>query len=327
VPNPSAATPTAVGAAAYDLATVLGVTASNVAVQATITLTSGEAAGLVANYSGSGDASYYFGSILSTGSNSYQANLYRVVNGVYTALFSQSYTGTANGLLRLEVYGSSLKLFLSGTLVAYGTDATLSGGSVGIRTNTGAALSGFSASVLSVATPTLPFSDSFETPSTPEANQLTSNWINQVGNFSVNSTNGTATGFGGYDLATVVGLTAPNVNVQASITLTTGQAAGLVADYTGTGDGSYYFGSVQALASGLQANLYRVVHGVYTQIYTQSYTGSANGTLQFQVYDGSLQLFLNGNLIAYGNDTTLTGGSVGIRANAGATLANFSAST
>jgi internalin A len=55
-------------------------------------------------------------------------------------------------------------------------------------------LSGFTASVLSVATPTLPFSDTFTTVTTPEANQLTSNWINQAGNFNVNTTTGTATG-------------------------------------------------------------------------------------------------------------------------------------
>ena len=240
---------------------------------------------------------------------------------------TMSYTGSANGTLRFEVYGSSLKLFLNGTLVAYTNDTNLTGGSVGMRTNAGATLSNFSASVLTVATPTLPFSDTFGTASTPGLNQLTSNWINQVGNFRVNTSNGTATGFGGYDLATLVGVNATNVAVQATIALTTGEAAGLVADYTGTGDGTYYFGSIFASGTNAyQANLYRANNGTFTPLFTQSYLGSANGTLLFDVYGGSLKLFFNGSLVAYGNDATLTGGSVGMRTNMGATLSNFSAS-
>ncbi len=124
----------------------------------------------------------------------------------------------------------------------------------------------------------------------------------------------------------MVGVNATNVTIQATIALTTGEGAGLVADYSGRGDGSYYFGSIQALAKGYQANLYRVVNGVYTLLFTQSYTGSAIGVLKFEVDDSSLKLFLNGTLVAYGNDTTLTGGSVGMRTNPGAILFNFSAS-
>ena len=57
----------------------------------------------MANYSGSGDGSYYFGSIYASGTNAYQANLYRAMNGSFTPLFTQSYTGSANGTMRLEV--------------------------------------------------------------------------------------------------------------------------------------------------------------------------------------------------------------------------------
>ena len=228
-------------------------------------------------------------------------------------------------------------MFLNNALVAYGEDATLTGGTVGLVASQGAQLSVFSASALTPAAPTLtastPFTDTFSTtftlPTTPPTslpNQLDNNWINQAGNFSVSTSNGTATGAAAYDLATVVGINAANVAVQASIALaTTGEAAGLVANYSGSGDGSYYFGSLQATgANTYQANLYRVVNGNYTLLFTQTATGSVNGTLQLTVYDGSLQLFLNGNLVAYGNDATLTGGSVGIRTNMGATLSNFS---
>ncbi len=191
VPNPTATTPTAVGAAGYDLATVNdGVNAPNVAVQATITLTTNEAAGLVVDYTGTGDGNYYFGSILATGTNSYQANLYRASDGTFTALATPTMTGSPDGTLLFEVYGSSLELFLNGTLVAYANDATLSGGSVGIRTNEGATMSAFSANALTLATPTLPFSDTFTTTSSPEPNQLTGNWINLIGNYGVNTSRG-----------------------------------------------------------------------------------------------------------------------------------------
>src|SRR5580704_3732019 len=67
--------------------------------------------------------------------------------------------------------------------------------------------------------PALPFSDIFTTVTSPEPHQLTSNWVNQAGNFFVNTSAGTATGIGGLDLATVIGATAPDVAVQATIAL------------------------------------------------------------------------------------------------------------
>ncbi len=315
----------ATGASTLDLATLVGVTATNVAVQATIAVAAGQAAGLVTDYSGTGDQNYYLGGVTASATG-YEAYLYRNVNGVFTALFTQTYSGSANGVLRLEVYGSSLKLFLGSTLIAYGDDTTFSGGSVGMRITAGAAVSNFSASVLSPGTPGLPFTDDFTTVTSPEPNQLTSNWINQDGNYRVNTTSGKATGIGSLDLATLVGINARNVAVQATIAVAAGQSAGLVADYAGSGDENYYLGGVTATATGYEAYLYRNVNGVFTPLFTQNYTGSANGTLQLQVCDSSLQLFLNGNLIAYGNDSTLTGGSVGMRVTAGAVVSNFSAS-
>ncbi len=317
---------TATGASTLDLATLLGVTARNVAVQATIAVSAGQAAGLLADYSGSGDENYYLGGVTATATG-YAAYLYRNVNGVFTALFTQNYTGSANGVLRLEVHESSLKLFLGSTLIAYGDDSTFTGGSVGMRVTAGAAVSNFSASVLSAGTPSLPFTDGFSTVTSPEPNQLTSNWINQVGNFRVNTTSGTATGNGTVDLATLAGVTATNVAVQATVAVAAGQAAGLVADYAGSGDQNYYLGGVTATATGYAAYLYRNVNDVFTALFTQNYTGSANGVLRLEVYESSLKLFLGSTLIAYGDDSTFTAGSVGMRVTAGDVESNFSAST
>ena len=271
-----------------------------------------------------GRSDYYFGGIVAT-STGYNAYIYLNHNGVYTGLNGKSYTGSANGVLTLEIYDSSLKLFLNGTLIAYGNDTTLTGGSVGIRSTQGATFSSFSASALTVATPTLPFSSDFSTVTTPEANQLTSNWINQVGNFSVNTSTAVATSNGALDMATLAGVNAGNVEVQATITATAGQYAGLIADYSGPGDQDYYFGGIVATSTGYNAYIFLNHNGVYTGLNGKSYTGSANGVLTFEINGSSLELLLNGASIASANDTTLTGGSIGIRSTEGATFSSFCA--
>ena len=53
----------------------------------------GEQVGLVARYSGSGLANMYYGSIVATSADTYTAYIYLNVNGVWTTLFSQNYTG------------------------------------------------------------------------------------------------------------------------------------------------------------------------------------------------------------------------------------------
>jgi hypothetical protein len=316
---------TATGNGSLDLATLVGINASNVAVQATINVSSGQYAGLVADYAGSGDQNYYLGGVAATATG-YEAYLYRNLTGVFTPLFTQNDTGSADGVLRLEVYGSSLKLFLGSTLIAYGNDSTLTGGSVGMRVTAGAAVSNFSARALIAGTPTFPFTDDFTTATSPGPNQLTSNWINQAGNYSVNTTSGTATGNGSLDLATLVGIDASNVAVQATINVSSGQYAGLVADYAGGGDQNYYLGGVAATTTGYKAYLYRNLNGVFTPLFIQNYNDPADGVLSFEVYDSSLELFLGSTLIAFGNDSTLTGGSVGMRVTAGAAVSGFTAS-
>ncbi len=183
-----------------DLATVIGVNTSNVAVQATIALSNGEYAGLVADYAGSGDQNYYLGGVTAT-SSGYQAYLYRNSNGTFTSLLSganPSWTGSANGVLRLEDYGGSLKLFLGSTLLVYGDDSTFTSGTVGMRVlQQVPRLSSFRPPrPCTVGTPTLPFSSDFTTATWPEPNQLTNNWVNQAGNYTVNTSTGTATGSG-----------------------------------------------------------------------------------------------------------------------------------
>ncbi len=316
---------TATGKVSLDLATLVGVTATNVGVQATISVASGQYAGLVADYSGSGDQNYYLGGVVATATG-YEAYLYRNISGVFTPLFTQNYTGSANGVLRFEVYDSSLKLFLGTSLIAYGDDATLTGGSVGMRVTAGAAVSGFSASVLSAGTPSLPFTSDFTTVTSPEPNQLTDNRINQVGNYHVNTTAGTSTGIANLELATL-NLTVANVTVQAQVTVTgTGQYAALVSRYTGSGDQNYYLGGLDNTGSGVLAYLYKNVNGVFTLLQSQM-VSATSGTLLLVTSGTSLSLTYNGVLLFAVADFSLpASGSVGMRTTAGATVSNFSAS-
>src|SRR5262249_157623 len=89
-------------------------------------------AGLVARYLGGGESNYYVGT-LSGIDGVFTARISRNVNGVSTPLVSAP-VATGTGLLRFEVIGNSLKLFLNGVLVAKTTDTMLTrAGLVGVR--------------------------------------------------------------------------------------------------------------------------------------------------------------------------------------------------
>ena len=315
--------------ATVDLA--LGATSANVSVQANISsLAPGQYFGLLARYAGTGDQNYYLGGLDATATG-YQIYIYRNIAGAFTPLFTTNVTTTKaiSGTLVFQVVGPSLELFFNGALVGSADDIVLTGaGTVGVRTTSLVTFTDFVGTALPPTTPALPFSDPFTTGTTP-VNQLDSNWINQVGNFNVAAANGTATGSASLNLATVYGLNVPDVAVQATINVTTGEYAGLVADYTGSGDQNYYLGGIVASAGGYQAYLYRNVNGVFTSLLATAnptFSGSADGVLELEVYGSSLELFLGNTLIAYANDTTLTGGSVGMRVTAGAAVSNFNAS-
>jgi len=321
------------------LATINGISnAANEAVGLTInTLTTGEQAGLVARYSGSGLANMYYGSIKATSANTYTASISLYVNGASTTLFSQNYTGTATGeTLEFDVVGDSLQLFLNGSLVAYANDSTFAAGGVGMLTSGGAVVvSNFNAAPIAQQTASNnAYSDTFSSQGssaiTSFANgQLDDYWVNQYGDFTTGGT-GTATASTTTALATVNGTdTATNEAVSLTISsLSTGAQVGLVARYSGSGLANMYYGSIMATsASTYTASISLNVNGTSTQLFSQNYTGTATGkTLEFDVVGDSLQLFLNGSIVAYANDSTFAAGSVGMLTSGGAVVvSNFNA--
>ncbi len=219
--NTSSGTATAVAPTA--LATVNGISNANEAVSVTInTLTTGQGVGLVARYGGSGLANMYYGSIVA-GSGNYTAYIYRYVNGVPTSLFSKTYMGTATGkTLEFDVVGTSLRLYLNNSIVAYANDSTFTTGSVGMLTSGGAVVvSNFNAVAITPPTASYPFSNTATgtSPITGLSNgQLNSYWNIQSGDFVDNA--GTLTGqSSGVNLATVNGVSETTENVSATITL------------------------------------------------------------------------------------------------------------
>jgi hypothetical protein len=219
------------------------------------------------------------------------------------------------------------------TLATSATNSALATGSVGIRVGLGGSLDNFSAAAASAPTPqnaTLTFSENFATgyPSNL-GSQLTSYWKNQVGNLSI--VNSSATGQATYNLATLNGISQANVSVQSVVNVAAGQYAGLVTRYQGSGDQNMYLGVIASSGSGYLAQIYVNLGGVWTALASNAIGASGQGTLLFTAIGSTLQLFwqptgTNGfTLAASAMNSSLTTGSVGMRAGSGGALANFTA--
>ncbi len=313
----------ATAAGSLNLATVNGISSQRVALVATLTLGVGEIAGLVTSYSGPGDKNMYFGGLQNLGGGTLQASIWRNLNGVWTQLAVQNLSGTGDGTLRFEQVDRSLRLFRNDTLIAFATDSVLlNGGGIGMLATAGADFHNFSATSVTLNNVSLPFNDTF---TSAVRQQLNENWFNQVGNYQVVS--GSAKGLGNVNLATVNSVSLfVNVAVQADVSLSAGQFAGLVARYGGTGDQNMYLGTLQKIGSSLQASIWRNVNGVWTQLTVQTISENLPGTLRFEVFNSSLKLFYNNTLVAFANDSTFTFGLFGMRSTAGARFDSFSTS-
>ncbi len=113
----------------------------------------------------------------------------------------------------------------------------------------------------------------------------------------------------GTSVATVQGVNDADEIVGGQVNIPAGQTIGLVARYTGSGNGDYYFGTLSG--SGV-ADIGLSVNGVVTELATAA-APATSGSLRFEVVGDQLQLFLNDALLASAIDSTLTGlGSVGL---------------
>ncbi|HLW65037.1 MAG TPA: hypothetical protein VKS79_06910, partial [Gemmataceae bacterium] len=187
----------------------------------------------------------------------------------------------------------------------------------------GATIAAFSADNLSLNNPSLTFSDSFNAATNQ---QLSNSWLNQLGNIAVFG--GKANGFGGLDIATVNGVFVPDSTVQADVVVAPGEYAGLVSRYSGPGDINMYWAGLNYSGGTVQAQIWRNFNGNWVVLTSES-VASGGATLTFATSDNLLTLTVSGApTLSVTDSSALSGpGMVGIRASAGATFDNFSATS
>ncbi len=331
-------------------AVLSGVSAADVTVAATVKPQVGGllSTGLVARYSGSGDAgsptaTFYWGALNVFGGQpftQYSAQIWKVVNGVATNLnFNAVPIDPANAVnkeLRFEVVGSSLKLFLNNQIVSFAFDTSIAAaGSVGLRTDAGAVLDDFTAAVKPAVTPTLPFTDPFASGLNPQ-NSLANTWQERLGVFSVATNQAVALDASTADIATLNGINIGDATIDGTFFFTaSGQVGGLVGRYqgtNGTGDSNTYLATVVTLSGGdLQLLLMKNVGGNYTVLGNKVLSGYFAGgnfaatqpLLRFRLLGTQVTLFVDGTQQLTAADSSLATGSVGIRQTQGVGVDNF----
>jgi hypothetical protein len=313
------------------LAVLNGVSAADVSVQAAVSVGAGTAArspGLVARYSGPGDTNLYAGFLTYNPGGSLTADIWRSLNGAW-ALLASVPVSSSSGTLRFDVVGTSLNLYLNDLLTASATDGSITApGSVGLRGyGAGVSWDDFSASAVTGSGATLPFNDNFNRADAPA---LGSPWAERVGAIGVSGQQALAQAAGA-SVATLLGISAADVSVQAAVSVGSGTAArspGLVARYGGPGDTNFYAGFLTYNPGGsLTADIWRSVSGSWSHL-ASAPVGSSSGTLRFDVQGTSLSLYLNGALAASATDGMITAaGSLGLRGyGAGVSWDDFAAS-
>jgi len=326
---------TATGA---NTATLNGISAADVTLTAVVQPQVGlpTGLGLVARHSGPGDTNMYWGALNVFGGN-YLAQIWKNVNGAWSVVNLNSVQITvANAVgktLRFEVVGTSLKLYLDDTLISFAHDASITAGSVGLRSSAGAAVDSFTADLVTANAPTLPFMDAFA--ANPPRNTLATDWQERSGTFSVAS--GRATGLAGAvpNVAALRGVNAADVTIAADFLFTAaGQSAQLVGRYQGNaagiGDANMYLATVNTLANGnALLRILSYVNGTVTVLATATEVGYFASGFNTPVTGFLFQLLGTQLTLTFGattlmaTDATYASGSVGIRTTANAAVDNF----
>ncbi len=313
----------ATGKDAFNLSTVNGLSGTDMAVTGSINLSGSQWVALVSRYSGPLENNFYLGQLLGNGNGTFTPTIWKKVGGVWTKLNTGANINSANGTLEFETVGPSLKLILNGQILTWADDTSLASGSVGMRLSQTTTLGNFQAVAVTTQNASLPFSDNFTT--TSDGSQLSRKWTDRTGNITVSG--GKAVGKDSFNLSTLNGLNVANVTVTGNIALGSTQWAALVARYSGPLEDNFYLGQLLGNGDGtFTATIWKKVSGVWTKLATSAAISTGTGTLNFQVIGSTLQVSMNGNVLATAIDTDLGSGSVGMRLGLNTTLANFTAS-
>ncbi len=315
------------------LALVNGVSVQDVSVSATVNIDgigfANASEGLMVRYSTSSGQMYLGQVSKSYGSYSAQI-LVGSING-WNTLVSNGISDPQGETLQFVVVGPYLGLYLNGTLVASIQDSSISSsGGVGIYASAGGGTFGdFAAAAagpFSQTDASLPFTDNFNRSNSPFSG---SNWsVSPGGDFVLNGNEALSTGNGG-SLSLVNGISASDVSVSATVNIDgIGYAyadEGLVARELPSGE--MYLGQISKAYSAYSAQILVGTPGNWSTLASAGLSSDPQGeTLEFVVVGPTLDLYLNGTLVAATQDGTLSGaGSVGFYASAaGGTFGNFS---
>ena len=292
--------------------TLANLAVADAAVQAFVNVGAASSAGLVARYTGPGDANMYLGT-LSRVTGGYNGRIWRHGAAGWVLIASGAAAG-GSGTLRFEVVGSSLTLSLNGRQIAAAFDTAITrAGAVGIRfVAAGASADNFLANALVpplTVNGTLPFADNFNRPDDPYVSGFMTKTIGNVGiagNRVVSRIDGTS-------ILMLNGASIADSRSQVFADVSDGGTVGLVARYRGTGDTRMYTASLARVDSGFSGRLWRNVGGVWTLLASAT-VAKGSGLLEFAVVGSSLQLSLDGALLVAVRDTAISSaGYVGIR--------------
>jgi len=312
------------------IVTVNGINESDVSVSADLDVSTTPeqySSGLIARYGGPGDQDFYLARIFHSGSNSFAAQIWKNVGGVYTPLRSVSVAGGA-GNLRFDVVGNQLALYFNGSLVASTIDDSIAGpGQVGLRL-AGGTVDNFVAEELTpppVSNATLPFEDDFDR---ADSSSLGEFWTEQAGDLGIMG-NVMVLYAEATSIATLNGVSEADVEVFAAFNTLNGGTNGLLARYSGPGDSNAYMALLQRHNHIISAQIWKNTGGGWVNL-SHTEIGLATSlfyTLRFRVEGNHLTLLVNGNLVGDVLDNDIAGpGSVGVRQSSGESY-YFSAAT
>ncbi len=298
-----------------------GVSTRDSSAQAFVNIVNGTSVALVARYTGAGDARMYCAGLVRSGFNFF--GRIWVNNGTGWRTLASGLSPGGSGILRFDVAGSALTLFLNGRQIAAAGNKAITGpGTMGIRfVGPGAIADNYQAIALTPPTPTTttsPFSDAFIQPDSP---YLGSNWVQVYGNTSISDTT-VLSRINDASLATLYGISVKDSSSQATVRDSTAQAvvnigsgtsAGLAARFRGTVDHCMYWAGLEKVGDSYFGRIW-VNNGIHWKLLASVPVAGGSGRIRFDCIGSSLSLFLNGVKIASAHDTTLTApGAVGIR--------------
>jgi len=318
------------GVNSESIATLNGLSESDVSVRLDYDLSAGvfgQSVGVLARYTGLGDQNTYMARVIRQQNDTFTADVWVNLAGVYTPLASVA-IGAAAGRLQLDVVGNRLTLSINGAQLVSVTDNSITGpGTVGIR-QTGGTSNNFLVDEPLVVPPvnvSLPYADDFNRPNGPN---IGPQWFERLGDLQILN-NELVQQFNSTAVVTLNGPVVSDVTITADVDLTvlaqSGSSLGLLARYSGPGDSNAYM-----------ARLFRTeLTQCYVQVWRntgsdwvfldQGMVGPGDGNLKFTVIGNTLQAFWDNVLTVNVIDNLIAGpGQIGIR-HAGGAMDNFSA--